>query len=171
MRCALGVYGDNKPENTNRFDAMNGAPCAWIMGTIMDTRPGWANVRWLWDDQYLGKNLKVDWLGRPLPFKRWINFSIAIFPKDGSVEAAARNEYVKEWTNQATQLRDGAPAMTAARSACVAIGRAISGSTGNGRTPSASRSSIPGAAGTRPTRRWLPASSSTSGARTMLPAG
>lgn len=109
MRCALGVYGDNKPENTNRFDAMNGAPCAWIMGTIMDKRNGWHNVQWLWDDKFLGKNLKVDWQGRPLTFKRWINFSIAIFPSDGSVEAAARDEYVKEWTNQATQLRDGAP--------------------------------------------------------------
>lgn len=109
IRCALGVYGDNKPENTNRFDAMNGAPCAWIMGTIMDSRAGWANVRWLWDDKYLGQNLKKDWRGGALPFKRWINFSIAIFPNDGNVDAAARGEYAKEWANQAQQLKAEAP--------------------------------------------------------------
>lgn len=109
MRCALGVYGDNKPENTNRFDAMNGAPCAWIMGTIMDNRAGWANVRWLWDDKFLGQNLKKDWRGGALPLKRWINFSIAIFPKDGNVDAAARGEYAKEWANQAQQLKAEAP--------------------------------------------------------------
>ncbi|HWX48107.1 MAG TPA: glycosyl hydrolase [Roseomonas sp.] len=109
MRCALGVYGDNNPANTNRFDAMNGAPCAWIMGTIMDNRAGWANVRWLWDDKFLGRNLKEDWRGGKLPFKRWISFSIAIFPKDGNVDAAARGEYAKEWANQAQQLKAEAP--------------------------------------------------------------